>query len=140
MVVLATFVTLSACSATFRNHGYAPTDDQLAEVLVGVDTRETLASTIGAPSAAGLLTTSGWYYTQSRFRHYAYNKPEEIERQIVAVSFDDEGVVSNVERFGLEDGRVIALSRRVTDSNIKGISFLRQLFGNFGRVSVADIL
>ncbi|MCI2398735.1 outer membrane protein assembly factor BamE [Aliiroseovarius subalbicans] len=138
--VLATFVALTACTATFRNHGYAPTDLQLAEVLVGVDTRETVATSVGTPGTAGLLNSSGWYYVQSRFRHFAYNKPEEIERQVVAISFAEDGVVSNVERFGLEDGQIVTLSRRVTDSNIKGISFVRQLFGNLGRVNLADAL
>jgi hypothetical protein len=28
----------------------------------------------------------------------------------------------------------VAISRRVTDSNIKGVGFLRQLFGNIGRL------
>ena len=50
----------------------------------------------------------------------------------MAITFTKEGVVENVERFGLENGKVVALSRRVTTSNIKGISFLRQLLGSLG--------
>ena len=46
----------------------------------------------------------------------------------------EEGKVENVERFGLENGQVVAISRRVTDSNIKGVGFLRQLLGNIGRL------
>ena len=42
-------------------------------------------------------------------------------REIVAITFDDSGVVRNIERFGLEDGNVVALSRRVTDSNVQGV-------------------
>jgi len=59
---------------------------------------------------------------------------------VVAISFNQAGVVENVERFGLEDGRVIVLSRRVTEANVKGISFLRQLFGSLGRLSAGDLL
>jgi len=68
------------------------------------------------------------------------NEPREIDRQLVAISFDTRGVVQNVERFTLEDGRVVAISRRVTDSNIKGISFIRQLLGNIGNIRAGDIL
>ena len=32
-------VTLSACAGQIRNHGYMPAPDQVADVLVGVDTR-----------------------------------------------------------------------------------------------------
>jgi hypothetical protein len=44
-----------------------------------------------------------------------------------------------VERFGLERGNVVAFSRRVTESNVQGISFLRQLFGSLGRFNAADL-
>lgn len=137
-VVLAGLV--AACSASYRNHGYMPTDTDVEVLQVGVDTRETVAEAIGQPGTAGLLTGGGWYYVQSRFKHFAYNAPEEIDRQVLAVSFNDAGTVTNIERFGLEDGRVVVLSRRVTESNIKGVSFLRQLFGSFGRINLEDSL
>lgn len=125
-------LALGACSAIYRNHGYAPTDAELAEVIVGVDTRDSVEGTLGRPSSAGILAESGFYYVSSRRRHFAWRAPEEVDRQVVAISFDDSGVVENVERFGLQDGTVVALSRRVTDSNIRGITFLRQLLGNLG--------
>ena len=48
--------------------------------------------------------------------------------------------MKNVEKFGLQDGRVIVLSRRVTESNVKGLGFLRQLLGNLGNPSAAQFL
>ena len=63
--------------------------------------------------------------------------PKEIDRQVVAISFSDNGVVTNVERFGLERGRVVPLSRRVTSSSVRDQSLLRQLLGNIGRFSPA---
>ena len=77
---------------------------------------------------------------ESRFRAYGFRKRVEIDREVVAISFDTDGVVENIERFGLEDGQVIALSRRVTESNIKGVSFLRQLFGNIGNFAAEEVL
>ena len=140
MAVALLAMSIASCSAAFRNHGYIPAEEELELILVGVDTRESLEGTIGAPGTSGLLTGSAWYYTQSRFKHFAYNAPKEIEREVLAVSFDERGVVENIERFGLEDGRVIVLSRRVTESNIKGISFLTQLFGSFGQVDVSNLI
>ena len=125
-------VALAACAPVYRNHGYVPAEDELAEIKVGEDTRETLAPLIGRPSAAALLNDEGWYYVQSRWKHSGARPPKEIDRQVVAITFTKEGVVENVERFGLENGKVVALSRRVTTSNIKGISFLRQLLGSLG--------
>lgn len=123
---------IAACSPVYRNHGYVPNEDELSQIEVGKDTRETLAPLIGRPSAAALLNDEGWYYVQSRWKHSGARPPKEIDRQVVAITFDDEGFVENVERFGLEGGKVVALSRRVTTSNIKGVSFLRQLLGSLG--------
>lgn len=139
-VIFAAVLALAACSAIYRNHGYAPTDAELALVEVGVDTMDTLGQKLGRPSTSGLLTGDGWFYVQSRYRHFGPREPREIERQLVAVTFNEAGVVENIARFGLEDGQVIEISRRVTETNIKGISLIRQLLGNFGRISAEDIV
>lgn len=132
-------VLLAACTALYQNHGYIPRDADLDRVIVGESTREDVAKAVGRPSSTGLLTGGAWYYVGSRFRHYGPREPQEIDRQVVAISFDDAGTVENVERFGQEKGEVVVLSRRVTDSNIKGLGFLRQLLGNIGNVSAGQI-
>lgn len=138
-VMLLATLALISCSAQYRNHGYVPRDDELEKVVVGTSTQADVAQAVGRPSSTGLLTGAGWFYVGSRFRHYGGREPKEIERQVVAISFDEKGIVENVERFGLEDGQAVVLSRRVTDSNIKGIGFLRQLLGNFGNLSAGQI-
>lgn len=135
LIVLA----VGACSATFEDHGYVPTDTDLEDVIVGVDTRETVAASVGRPTSFGVLDSGGWYYTQSRWRNFAFKAPKVIDRQVVAITYTDAGIVENIERFTLEDGRVVPLSRRVTDSNVKGISFIRQLLGNFGNFSAEQL-
>ena len=140
IVVGLAFIAVSACTPIYRNHGYVPRDEDLAKIVVGESTSEEVALAVGRPSAIGVLTGSGWFYVGSRFKEIGMRAPVEIDRQVVAVSFDDAGVVTNVERFGLEDGQVVAISRRVTDDNIKGVSFLRQLLGNLGSLNAGDVL
>lgn len=140
LVMAGCIVLLSACSAIYRDHGYVPDDTSLEQVQVGVSSRQDVADAVGRPSASGLLNDQGWYYVQSQFKHLGPFRPEEISRQVVAISFDQRGVVANVERFGLEDGQVVPLSRRVTETNIRGISFIRQLLGSFGRLRADDLL
>ena len=128
------------CTTMYRNHGYAPSDDQLADVLVGVDTRDTVADVIGPPTAAGVAAGGDFFYVESRFRLYGPLEPKEVDREVVAIRFDGQGVVENVERFGLENGRIVALSRRVTQDNVRDTTFLRQLFGSIGQFNAGDFL
>lgn len=138
-MALLAFVTAAACSPITRNHGYVPSDDDLSQIAVGLDTRESVADTIGTPSSAGVVGESGYYYVAQRVQQRGPRAPEVISREIVAISFDTQGTVSNIERYGLEDGNVVAFSRRVTDSNVGGTSFLRQLLGNIGQIDTSNL-
>lgn len=139
-IAMAMPIGLAACSATYRNHGYVPPDAELAQVVVGQTGRDALDGMIGRPSAQGLLTGSAWYYVGSRWRFYGALAPREIEREVLVISFNEAGTVTNIERFGMERGRVIVLSRRITDSGVTSIGLIRQLMGNVGRVSAGQLL
>lgn len=134
-VIAAVGLSLSACAAVYRKHGYVPPADQLAEVVPGIDTRDSVAETIGVPSSTGVRNDSGYYYVATRFRHFGAAAPKPVSRDLVAISFDAAGVVEGVQRYSLADGRVVPLERRVTSSSVQDSTFLRQLLGNLGNFS-----
>lgn len=133
-------VALSACSPVQRFHGYAPDDTQLAEIEVGQDTRDTVAEKVGRPGVTGVMEGGAWYYVQSDWVEQGWRAPVETRREVVSISFDSRDRVTNIERFGLRDGQVVALSRRVTTTGPSGQSVLRQLLGSIGRFNPAQIL
>lgn len=139
-VAILCVLVVAGCTSVYRNHGYVPKEEELSEIVVGVDTRDTVAETVGSPSAGGVLDSSGYYYVQSRVRHFAYRRPEVVSREVLAITFDNAGVVRNIERFGLEDGQVVPLTRRVTETAATDNGFLRQLLRNLGNFAAGDIL
>lgn len=140
-VAVVALLVLSACATTLSDrHGYVPEDALLNEVKLGVDTKETVGRLLGRPGTEGIVDDRGWYYVKSDYERFLWRAPVEVNREVVAVSFSESGIVENVERFGLEEGRVVALSRRVTTSNTRGIGFLRQLFSNLGTFNAGDFL
>lgn len=138
-LVLLLVAGLAACSPVFRNHGYVPSEQELALVEVGKDTRESVGEKIGRPSTSGLLNDVGWFYVQSRYKHFGPRAPQEVDRQVLAVTFTEAGTVENIARYGLEDGKVVQISRRVTESNVKSLSFIQQILGNFGRIDAGTL-
>lgn len=137
---LALCLLAAACTAQFRNHGYMPPEEDVANVIVGVDTRDSVAETLGSPTAGGVLNDGGFYYVRSQFKTVGPFRPQETSRELLAVTFAGNGTVANIERFGLEDGQVVRLSRRVTDNGLSDVSFIRQLLGNLGNFNPGDIL
>ncbi len=124
---------LAACSPILRFHGYAPGDAELAEIEIGRDTRETVEQKLGRPGIGGVLEGSDWFYVQSDWQERPLRAPVELRREVVAISFDNRGTVRNVERFGLQDGEVVQLSRRVTDTGPRGPGFFRTVFSALGQ-------
>ena len=51
----------------------------------------------------------------------------------VAIDFDSAGRVSDVRRYGLDDGREIQPVDRATPTKGREVTLLQQLFGNIGR-------
>lgn len=137
---LGAVMLTTACSPVYRNHGYVPTEEDLAEIVVGVDSRTTVEEVLGAASSASVVSGGDLYYIRSRVRHIGMVRPRVTERQVLAISFDQNDVVQNIERFSLSDGRVVQLTRRVTSSSVEGKGFLRQLLGNIGAFDASQIL
>ncbi len=129
---------LGACTPQYKNHGYIPLQEDLDQITIGQDTRDTVTAMAGMPAASGIVDSS-LYYVRSRRRSVGFLAPKEIEREVVAISFAANGTVQNVERFGLEDGNVIALERRVTGSSVGDKAFIRRLLGNIGRFNPASL-
>lgn len=137
--VVAVMTFAAACTPQISNHGYVPSEDDLAGLVVGVDTRSTVDEVVGPPSASGVLSGGDYYYVRSRIKAVGALRPEVIERQILAISFREDETIANIERFSLADGNVVPLSRRVTDSSVVGSGFLRQLLGNFGNFDPSEV-
>lgn len=129
-VAAASALLLSACSPMYRNHGYVPPESVLSQLPNGGPTREEVVATLGRPTTTGLLGDQTLYYVQSRFRHFAFLPPQEIDRQVLAVSFAPNGRLGNIERFGLEDGRVVQLNPARTAEVFADRTFVTQLLSS----------
>ncbi|WP_019953773.1 outer membrane protein assembly factor BamE [Yoonia vestfoldensis] len=133
-------VAVSACTPMTRFHGFAPDARELAQVQVGQSTRSDVVTLFGPPTSDGGLRNDTIYYVASQFDRIGPFAPQEVDRTVIAVSFDASDRVRNVIRYTLEDGRVVQLDRRVTDDGIEDVGVLEQLLGSFGRVDAGTLL
>lgn len=141
LVALAlTAALVAGCAPVVRTHGYVPVPEALDRIAVGVDTRGTVQSKIGRPSATSVFDDDGWYYVSSVVEHLAFYEPEIVERTVVAVTFDENDVVTGVNRYGLEDGRVIDLATNTTPTYGRQLTIIEQILGNIGAATGSDLL
>lgn len=131
---------MAACSPQIRHHGYVPDDTLLSGIEVGRATRDDVAEAIGPPRITGLLSDAAWFYVGSRWEQRAPRPAVEVSRDLLAISFDARGVVSNIERFSLEDGEAVALSRRITETSVREQGFFSRILRNVGQFSAEDLV
>lgn len=125
---------VSACNPVLRSHGYRYTTQEEPNIVPSEDTESTVLARLGNPSTRGTFEDNTWYYISSTRESLAYLRPATRDRRIIAVSFDDNGVVSTVNEYTLADGRIVAYADRETPTRGRELSFLEQLLGNVGRL------
>lgn len=140
LALVLVMATLAACGGQYRNHGYMPLAEDVDALIVGVDTRDSIIEVMGVPTTGGVLTEEAMYYVRSRVHHKGYVKPNEIQRDVLVLSFDKNQILRNVERFGIEKGKLIRLEHRVTEAPGGDRSILQQIIGSIGGLNPNSIV
>lgn len=127
---------LSACSNDmFLTHnGNMPSNERIAQLKLG-DTKEQVVRTLGAPSSVVSFDKNTWIYMSSSIKRVAFMEPEEVNRDILTIEFNNEGRVSNIERLTKADGKEIAVSTDATKSQGHDVGFFEKYFGGVGGYS-----
>jgi outer membrane protein assembly factor BamE (lipoprotein component of BamABCDE complex) len=114
--------------------GNLVSEDSLAQVTVGVSSRDDVATLLGSPSATGTFDENEWFYIGGITRQRPARTLAVIEQRVVKISFNQNGTVQEVRQVGPEEGRDIQVVQRTTPSPGSERSIMQQLFGNIGRV------
>jgi len=138
LLIILSLLLIGACSPTFKNHGYVPSRAELNQLKVGKSSKENVKNLFGSPSSMGLVQDDRWFYLYTRIKNFMYRSPEIVERQLVVVTFTSNDLLENIERFELQDQEVVVLSRRITESGIKGMSLIQQLLNSAGNYDPAQ--
>src|SRR5579859_625411 len=134
----AGLMAASACSPVNSYQGFQAVDHAPSDVKVGEDTRSTVLTRLGSPTAVSTFDKDTWYYITQVSSRTAFYHPRVNKRDVVAISFrksDDQ--VAAVNTFTLKDGRVIAYNSRETPTRGREMTVLEQLLGS---VSAAGAL
>lgn len=129
---------LSSCSTAkqnewFVNHnGNMPSEDRIAKITNG-STKDEVIQILGAPSAIVSFDDNSWIYMSSDIKRVAFKKPEEINRDILKLRFDNSNKVVEVTRLSKADGKEIVPCQEKTEVKGENLGFFRKYFGGVGQ-------
>lgn len=134
-VLAAAAVLLSGCGAEINRHGHVFMDVDLAQVQPGMN-KDQVTMAFGSPDTTSTINGEAFYYISTTQKSYAFFKPWEIDRKVVAVYFNPGGTVTQVDQYGLKDGIVVKYAKDETPARGKDLGVLEQIFGNISQRSM----
>ena len=132
MLFGAMFMLLTACSNDLFlvHNGNMPTDDKIAAVHMG-QSKQDVMDILGAPSLTTGLSDDHWIYMASTMKKVAFLRPEELNRKVLAITFDDDKI-TKIEKLTLVDGNDIKVDTDITKATEQEQGFFRKYFGGVG--------
>lgn len=132
-------LNMTSCSTVVENRGYIFNPEIQEKISQGMDKTE-IISLLGTPSTVSESTGLKYYYISNKFFKYAFLNPQEIERTIQVISFDENDNVRNIEEYTMKDGRVINYNKDKTLPNGTEFTIIQDLFDNTGRYTNAEAI
>jgi outer membrane protein assembly factor BamE (lipoprotein component of BamABCDE complex) len=139
LVALGVLTLLGGCtpfgifSAPETLHGNRVDEYRLAELVPGTSTQADVTALIGSPTTKASFDTNTWLYLSEVTRTRIAQTPGVTNQAVVALSFDDKGVLRDIKKLDTADALPTTIVARATPSPGTSASFLQQLFGNVGR-------
>ena len=107
--------------------------DQMKELTIGTSTRADVAVLLGSPTMRATFDDNTWLYISEVTRPRIGGTQAVESQNVVALTFDDRGVLSAIKTKNQDDSISVEVVARTTPSPGSEASFLQQLFGNIGR-------
>jgi outer membrane protein assembly factor BamE (lipoprotein component of BamABCDE complex) len=130
---MAIALAVVACTPRIDQRGNKPDEEQVVLINPGVDDKNRVAELIGTPSAISTFDDRTWYYISKRTETTAFFEPDVTDQEVLAINFDENGIVQDMRVYGQEDGRTIAYVDRTTPTEGNELTLIQQLLGNLGR-------
>lgn len=129
---LIVFFGASCSKNTFLVHnGNMPSPDKVAQISIGQN-RQEVANILGAPSSVSCFDGDTWIYMSSTLKKVAFFEPEELDRKVLSINFDNDGKVSKISNYDKDDGKKIEISKQETATEGHDIGFFKKYFGGVG--------
>ena len=125
------FLTSACSSDLFLVHnGNMPAQEKVDEIRLG-QSKQDVMNILGAPSLTTGLSDDHWIYMASTTKKVAFFRPEELERKVLAISFDN-NQISKIEKLNLADGNKLPIDTDTTQTTEQEQGFFRKYFGGVG--------
>jgi len=131
-------LALAACVNPVDQHGNLPEADKVAQIKPGSTDKATVTQLLGSPSSVAAFDPNTWYYISRKVRPVAVLSPEVLDQEVVAIHFNNDGIVQAVDHRNLGDAEPVTPNPNATPAPGREFTLMEQLLGNFGKFTTGE--
>ena len=130
MLVLASALTLGACTRETFQRGYVLPEGALEQIPLGASQEQVLL-VLGTPSTVATVSGEAFYYISQRAdRPIMFMQTEVTDQRVIAVYFDKQRRVQRLAEYGMKDGHLFDFVSRTTPTSGNDLSVITTIMHN----------
>lgn len=122
-----------ACSPKINARGHVDAQKNMEKIQVGRSYRQDVMQMLGSPSTTSTFGEERWYYITAQKEAFGFLAPEVTKQDVTQITFNEDGMVTDIQRRGIKDRRDIEITQETTPTEGHQLGFFEQLLGNVGR-------
>lgn len=133
LATAAMVTVIASCTPTVHTRGAYLKPHDLEKVVVGTSTKDDVQKALGSPSTVSSFYDNTWYYVGSLSEDLAFYKPQTMDQQVIQITFDEIGTVTNIYKVDQATAEKIDPVGRKTATAGNELTVIQQIVGNVGR-------
>lgn len=133
-LAVALGLSISGCVSGFTNtrtEGYSLSEDSVRQIRPG-QSEDLVIAVLGSPQTKSSFgEETAYYYIQTIVEETAFGLRTVKDRKVLAIYFDNKRKVADKAIYGLEDGKLITIETRRTQSFGQDRTFVESLIASF---------
>ena len=130
VLVLASALTVGACTRETFQRGYVLPEGALEQIPLGASQEQVLL-VLGTPTTVATVSGEAFYYISQRGdRPIMFMQTEVTDQRVIAVYFDKQRRVQRLAEYGMKDGHLFDFVSRTTPTSGNDLSVITTIIHN----------
>lgn len=137
LLALMGTLAFAACAPIEDSRGHNTDEADFKQIIPNQSTEADVRAVLGTPSATSSFGQQTWYYITTHKETVGPLAPEITAQHVYAVRFNESKIVTEIGEYQKEDSKPVQYVSKSTPTEGNEITFIQQIFGNFGRFNPA---
>jgi len=132
-ITIITCLTFAGCAHETEQHGYSFEQHNIHLIKVNQSSHLDVLRELGSPTSQSDFGNKVFYYISYKSDKVAFFDPKIVEQRVLAITFNDKGIVKDIVEYTVDDRKNISFSTHKTEIKGNTLTPVEQILSNVGK-------